>query len=176
MTYFINLFLYFYIYSFLGWCCEVVYAYKNQIKFVNRGFLIGPICPIYGFCALSITKMLNSIESNILFLFIFASIVVSLIEYYTGYLLEKTFNKKYWDYSEDPFNIHGRICLHFSLIWGILAVFTAKIINPIITNLFSNIPLYLTIAIFYILFSLFIMDILFTLYTLINKKRNKFIN
>ena len=113
MTYFINLFLYFYIYSFLGWCCEVVYAYKNQIKFVNRGFLIGPICPIYGFCALSITKMLNSIESNILFLFIFASIVVSLIEYYTGYLLEKTFNKKYWDYSEDPFNIHGRICVHF---------------------------------------------------------------
>lgn len=171
MINFREFFLYIIIYSLLGWCCEVGYAYKNQRKFVNRGFLHGPICPIYGICTLTIIGILQSFNKNIFILFIIATIVISTIEYITGYLLEKVFRTKYWDYTEDPFNLHGRICLHFSLMWGMLAVLAVKVIHPFIVNTVTSLPLNYIVPIFIFIFSIFIIDIISTLLSLINIKK-----
>ncbi|MGG7177079.1 putative ABC transporter permease [Clostridium paraputrificum] len=171
---FYNLVLYFIMYSFLGWCVEVAYAYKNQKKFVNRGFLHGPLCPIYGTCILSIVITLDYFRNNLMVLLLFATILTSFIEYFTGFLLEKLFKRKYWDYSEDPFNIHGRICLHFSLMWGLVSVAVVRIIHPIIVYLVDLLPPRLGLFIFYILIISIILDLSSTIASLIDFKKLTF--
>ena len=168
---FYNLFFYFIIYSFLGWCVEVLYAYKNQRKFVNRGFLHGPICPIYGLCISSMVIVLANINVTLPFLLIVATIVISIIEYLTGYILEKLFKTKYWDYTDDPFNIHGRICLHFSIMWGITSVGVVKIIHPLIKHIVTSFTPLLSTTLFGLLFILFIFDIAYTISKLANSKK-----
>lgn len=166
-----NILLYYIIYSCFGWCAEVLYAYKNQHKFVNRGFLHGPICPIYGSCVLFIITFLNNFHSNLFVLLIIATILTSIIEYITGFVLEKLFKKKYWDYTEDPFNLHGRICLHFSLMWGAVSIFILKIFHPLVSNLVSLIPNEFKPILFFILLSILLIDLYFTLNNLINFKQ-----
>lgn len=167
------LFLHIIIYSFIGWTFEVIYAYKNQHKFINRGFLKGPICPIYGFCTITIIFLLKPISSNILLLFLSSTIIISLIEYITSFVLEKLFNRRYWDYTEDPLNINGRICLHFSLSWGLLAVAAIKIVHPTIVKFISLVPpIYIQYSI-NILWTIVILDIAYTLFNLL-KSQNIF--
>lgn len=168
---FYNLFFYFIIYSFLGWCVEVLYAYKNQKKFVNRGFLKGPICPIYGLCICSMVVLLNNINVSIPILLIVATVVISTIEYFTGYLLEKLFKRKYWDYTEDPFNIHGRICLHFSIIWGITSVGVVKLFHPILKYIVSFIEQPFSTILFFLILTLLIVDFAYTISKLITFKK-----
>lgn len=168
---FYNLFFYFIIYSFLGWCVEVLYAYKNQRKFVNRGFLHGPICPIYGLCISSMVIVLANINVTLPFLLIVATIVISIIEYLTGYILEKLFKTKYWDYTDDPFNIHGRICLHFSIMWGITSVGVVKILHPLIQHIVTSFTPLLSTTLLGLLFILFIFDIAYTISKLANSKK-----
>ena len=168
---FYNLFFYFIIYSFLGWCVEVLYAYKNQKKFVNRGFLHGPICPIYGLCISSMVIVLDNINVTLPLLLILATIVISTIEYLTGYILEKLFKTKYWDYTDDPFNIHGRICLHFSIMWGITSVGVVKIIHPLIKYIVTSITPLLSTTLFCLLFILFIFDFAHTISKLVDSKK-----
>ena len=170
---FYNLVFYFFIYSCLGWCVEVLYAYKNQKKFVNRGFLKGPLCPIYGTCILSIVLLLNNYKGNILSLFIIAALLTSTIEYFTGYLLEKLFKTKYWDYTDDPFNLHGRICLHFSIMWGIVSVLVVKIIHPLFEALISYIPINIGIIIISFILAIILLDFCSTIAALINSKKLK---
>ena len=159
------------IYSFLGWCCEVLYAYKNQKKFVNRGFLHGPLCPIYGACIVSLVLLLDSFKENIFILFIVAFISTSFIEYSTGFLLEKVFRRKYWDYSMDPFNLHGRICLHFSLMWGGASLAVVKIVHPIVSHIVNTIPITLGLTIVYIILLSLIIDFSSTLLPLFDLKK-----
>lgn len=159
------------IYSFLGWCCEVAYAYKNQKKFVNRGFLHSPFCPIYGACIVSLVLLLDSFKGNIFILFLIAFFSTSFIEYCTGFILEKIFNKKYWDYSMDPFNLHGRICLHFSLMWGGASLGVAKIIHPIISHIVDSIPNTVGLVLVYILLISLIIDFSSTLLIQIDLKK-----
>ncbi|MBD7911371.1 MULTISPECIES: putative ABC transporter permease [Clostridium] len=167
-----NLFFYYIFYSFLGWCAEVAYAYKNQRKFVNRGFLHGPLCPIYGACLLSIIILLTNFKNNnILVLLIFATLFTSSIEYITGFLLEKLFKTKYWDYTEDPLNLHGRICLHFSLMWGAVSIGIVKIIHPMVTNLINMIPENIKPTLFFTLAIFLLMDFYSTLKSLISLKK-----
>ena len=168
---FYNLFFYFIIYSFLGWCVEVLYAYKNQKKFVNRGFLHGPLCPIYGLCISSMVIVLDNINVTLPFLLVVATIVISIIEYLTGYILEKLFKTKYWDYTDDPFNIHGRICLHFSIMWGITSVGVVKIIHPLIKYIVTSITPLLSTTLFCLLFILLIFDFSLTISKLVNFKK-----
>ncbi|MDS0524731.1 putative ABC transporter permease [Clostridium sp. SHJSY1] len=171
-----NLFFYYIVYSFLGWCAEVGYAFKNQKKFVNRGFLHGPLCPIYGACILSVILLLNEFKySNIFLLLLFATFFTSLIEYLTGFLLEKLFKTKYWDYTEDPFNLHGRICLHFSLMWGAVTIGIVKVIHPIVVNIINLIPDILKPALFFTLILFVIADFYSTLKSLINFRKIVFI-
>lgn len=169
-----NLFFYFVIYSFLGWCVEVAYAYKNQKKFVNRGFLNGPLCPIYGLCITSMVIVLDSIHVNMAFLIIVATVVISTIEYLTGYLLEKLFKTKYWDYTEDPFNFHGRICFHFSVIWGITSVAVVRLFHPLIKYLVTSFNPTFSTILFYILIISLIWDFTSTIKKLVDLKKFDF--
>ncbi|MCI5726437.1 MAG: putative ABC transporter permease [Clostridium sp.] len=164
--------LFFIIYSFLGWVGEVAYAYKNQKKFVNRGFLFGPYCPIYGASLVLLITFLTSISDNIFIQYILATIITSTIEYLAGYILEKSFKRKYWDYTEDPFNLHGRICLHFSLMWGAIALAIVKIGHPLVAYLVGLVPIPLITVIFIVLFVLTMLDFILTLCNLLNVKKH----
>ena len=124
--------LFFFIYAFLGWCCEVAFAAVKTGKFVNRGFLNGPVCPIYGFGLLAVIFTLYPVRNNLLLLFLASIFVTTLLEYITGKVLESVFHMKWWDYSNTRFNIGGYVCLEFSIIWGLSAVFVMKIIHPVI--------------------------------------------
>ena len=123
---------YFIIYSFVGWVLESVYKSVGQRKLVNSGFLIGPVCPIYGTGAILMILTLSSLKNNPILLFISAFFILSILEYIVGFLLEKIFKTKYWDYSNLKFNIKGRVCLKNSIYWGLLGVIFICFINPVV--------------------------------------------
>lgn len=160
-------FFYFAVYSFLGWICEINYCAIVDKKYVNRGFLKGPVCPIYGVGAVIVISVLNPVADNIILLFLFGMILTSILEYFTGFLLEVIFNLKWWDYSEYKFNIKGRVCLLNSVLFGILSVVTVKFINPIITKIIEGIPNSISIFIFVILAISFLMDTMITGYKML---------
>ncbi|MCQ2505712.1 MAG: PfkB family carbohydrate kinase [Lachnospiraceae bacterium] len=131
---------YFFIYGFLGWCTEVIYSAATKGKFINRGFLNGSICPIYGVGVVMVAFILEPFKDNLGLLFIFSVIVTTSIELLTGWVLEKFFHTKWWDYSDVPFNIAGYVCPKFSLIWGIACLFVIKVVHPLIVALVELIP------------------------------------
>ena len=137
----------FFVYGFLGWCTEVAYAAAKQGKFVNRGFLNGPICPVYGIGVGVVVQFLTPIENNLVLLYISSTILVTVIEGLTGFLLEKIFHNKWWDYSEQPLNIGGYVCVLFSLIWGVFCVLIVKVIHPLIDKVLTMIPFVLGIVV-----------------------------
>ena len=136
--------LYFFIYSFIGWLLETTYAYIVLGEFVNRGFLIGPICPIYGFGMLILTVGLEKYKGHNIKLFLVASILLTYFEYLAGFALDAVFGLKWWDYSQDFLNINGRICLAFALVWGFIALIVVNIIHPftekVVDKILSKIP------------------------------------
>ena len=121
------LFQCFFIYAFLGWCTEVAFAAFKEHRFVNRGFLNGPICPVYGFGVVAVIHFLTPLRSNLLLLYLGSAILVTAIEWLTGFILEKVFHNKWWDYSNMPLNLNGYVCLLFSLIWGVFCVFIVDV-------------------------------------------------
>ena len=151
------------IYGFLGWCGEVAFAAVKHGKFVNRGFLNGPICPIYGFGVLIVTVILSPIADNVVLLFIGSVVFTSLLEFITGFVLEQLFHEKWWDYSNVRFNIKGYICLRFSMLWGVAATLIVKLVHPSIMWLVGKIPLKLGIVLLCVLIAAFTADIVFTL-------------
>ncbi len=163
---FYNLIYFFAFYSFAGWCIEVLYYFKNEHRFVNRGFLYGPFCPIYGFGSVFLIVFLDGYKDNIFALYFLAVLLTSVLEYFTGFILEKTFKTKWWDYTDDPFNIHGRICLFYSLFWGVGEVFVIRVIHPILNNIVANIPHLLGDVILSSIVILFITDFGFTMVSL----------
>ena len=134
-------YLYFFIiYAFLGWCTEVAYAAVNSGRFVNRGFLNGPMCPIYGTGAVIVIAALTPLMGNKLLLFAGAVVLTSALEWVTGFVLEKCFHGKWWDYSDVPFNLNGYICLKFSLLWGLACLVVMDTIQPLIVKLIEITP------------------------------------
>lgn len=127
-----NLWTYFIIYSIAGWILESVYRSYREKKIINTGFLNGPLCPIYGIGAIIMFLFLSQFSNNIIILFTVSLIGMSLWEYLVGYLLEKIFKTKYWDYSDHKINIKGRVCLSNSICWGILGVLFVKYIHPFV--------------------------------------------
>ena len=156
-TIYIYLF-YFIIYSFLGWICETLYCSITDKGYVNRGFLKGPFCPIYGSGALIVITLLASFSDNIIILFLSALFFASMLEYITGFLLETLFNLKWWDYSNYKFNIKGRVCVLNSVLFGLLSLITIKIINPILIDLTKEISLNIIIWICHISIVYFLVD------------------
>lgn len=157
-------FLYFAVYSFLGWICETAYCAIIDRQYVNRGFLNGPFCPIYGVGALVVIMVLTPVADNIILLFLCGMIFTSILEYITGFLLEVIFNLKWWDYSDYKFNIQGRVCLLNSTLFGVLSVITVNFINPSITKLMENIPANIIIWICGILILYFLLDTIITVH------------
>lgn len=131
-------FLMFIIYAFVGWAIEVVNNIVKNKNFVNRGFLIGPYCPIYGFGGIAITIFLTRFYSNPLLLFIMALVICSILEYFTSYFMEKLFKARWWDYSHLKYNINGRICLDTMIPFGILGCFVIYFSNPLLFKLFDS--------------------------------------
>lgn len=151
-------FLLFMIYSFLGWCMEVIVCGIPSKKFINRGFLIGPYCPIYGYAALSMALLLRQYKDDVFALFILSAVICTFLEYITSFGMEKLFHARWWDYSHKKFNINGRVCLINSIYFGILGCLVVHWINPFLTNLLLNIPSFLFYVIGWCLFTIFIID------------------
>lgn len=151
------LFLLFIIYSVTGWIIEVIATYPDTKCFVNRGFLIGPYCPIYGNCAIAMILLLHNIKDPIL-LFILSIIICSVGEYVTSYLMEKIFHARWWDYTKNKFNLNGRICLINSLAFGVLGFLLIKFVNPFVVGLITKLSPTIMNILFYTILILFLID------------------
>lgn len=138
-TFYEIIWLYF-IYSFLGWCAEVIFCALARKKFINRGFVTGPLCPIYGAGAVVFTIFLPELTESPLFLFLGSMILASYIEYFTGAILEKIFRKRWWNYSNHRFHLNGYICLKYTLVWGLFGLFVMYAGNRLLLWLVSLIP------------------------------------
>ena len=130
----------FFIYSFLGWGMEVVHAVFGNRKLINRGFLNGIVCPVYGFSMAFLSVFLDSLRNGWFYLFLGCMIISSVIELVTGLLLEKVFQTRLWDYSDMKFQVGGYICLKYSLLWGILGMLLIKLANPLLLAVVHMIP------------------------------------
>lgn len=148
-------FLLFFTYSVLGWIMEVTKTLIDKKKFVNRGFLIGPYCPIYGYGVILLTILLKKYQSDIPATFIFSILICGTLEYFTSYFMEKIFKTRWWDYTRRKFNLNGRICLETMIPFGILGCVMILVLNPIVFSflkLFSkNILIIISIITFIIL-------------------------
>lgn len=151
-------FVLFIIYAFLGWCMEMVFCYFNTKKWVDRGFLIGPICPIYGYGCLGIILLLKKYYDDPIVLFTMAVLICSLLEYFTSYAMEKLFKARWWDYSDKKFNINGRICLELIFAFGLLGLLVMYGINPLISGLLSKVNITVLKVVALILLVLYLVD------------------
>ena len=130
----------FFVYAFLGWCTEVSYAALRTGKFVNRGFINGPVCPIYGCGVVVVLAGLEPLKGNFMLLFLGSVVLTSALEWATGFVLEKLFRQRWWDYSDKPFNLGGYICLEFSIMCGFACLFVVDILHPSIEFFIRLIP------------------------------------
>ncbi len=158
MEKFTTFFLLFIIYSFLGWLLEVTCKLFELKRFVNRGFLIGPICPIYGYGVLGILFLMGNEKADILEVFLKSILICSVLEYFTSYIMEKLFKARWWDYSKKKFNINGRICLETMLPFGILGTFIFYILNPFLLNILTSIPVIVRNIVAIILLVIYLVD------------------
>ena len=136
---FTTYFLLFIIYAFLGWTIEVTAKLIQYKRFINRGFLVGPYCPIYGFGAILITILLERYLYDPIILFVMAIVTCATLEYVTSWLMEKLFKARWWDYSNKKFNLDGRICLGTTIPFGLLGVFIMYVSNPFILQMLGEI-------------------------------------
>ena len=125
----------FYIYSFLGWLWESSYVSFKEKKLVNRGFVTGPVCTIYGFGAVIVYLILKPISGNIILLYLGGVIVPTILEYATAVLMETLFHTSWWDYSKNKYNFQGRICLGASLGWGAFSVILFYVFQPFVERI-----------------------------------------
>lgn len=157
----------FIIYAFLGWCSEVAFAAVNKGKFVNRGFLNGPVCPIYGVGMLIVVLCLWSLRDRPLLLFLGSALLTTALEFVTGFVLERVFHDKWWDYSDMPFNIKGYVCLKFTILWGLAASFIIGAIHRFIYMLIEKTPFVLGVILLAVFSAAFIADFTVTLTALV---------
>lgn len=144
MSYWINIVLQFFIFGFAGWCMEVILKYRQYHRFINRGFLTGPILPIYGFGVVLITVVvgnLASVESGVVTTFALSFVICGIVEYLTSFVLEKIFHARWWDYSQKPMNLNGRVWIGNLMLFGLAGVAIIHIVNPVLFPALDRIPL-----------------------------------
>lgn len=151
-------FLLFMIYSVIGWCMEVTCKLIQYKRFINRGFLIGPYCPIYGYGAILITILLRKYIYDPWVLFVMAILVCGTLEYLTSFFMEKIFKARWWDYSQRKFNLNGRVCFGTIIPFGILGLFIMYVSNPFLLEKLELIPEVWLNWISGILFTIYIVD------------------
>lgn len=133
-------FLLFMTYAICGWIMEVTCKLIQYKRFINRGFLIGPYCPIYGYGAILITILLRKYTNDPVVLFFMAIIICGTLEYLTSYFMEKIFKARWWDYSQKKFNINGRVCLNTIIPFGLLGLFIMYVSNPFLIGKIEQLP------------------------------------
>ena len=164
MEYFVNLLLLFFFYSFVGWCIEVTLKFFQYHRFINRGFFVGPWLPIYGSGCALITfavdnlSLLSKYESSFGSVFAISFLLCGVLEYSASYFMEKRFQARWWDYSQKPMNLHGRIWIGNLLLFGLGGMIVYKITNPVILRLYSTISLRIRIIVACGLSCLFVTD------------------
>ncbi len=177
--------LYFFFYSAVGWLGESIYCSVGARKWVNRGFLKGPMCPIYGTGALAMAITLTPIKNldiripmfghdvliTPVLVFVAGMIVCDIVEFITSVLMEKLFHARWWDYSNKKFNIQGRICLGHTFYWGIASILFLYIVHPIVVECFSNLLDSAAIIIFVCVMVLFIIDLIFAVYRALDVRK-----
>ena len=147
-------FIWFILYSTLGWVYESIYCSIKHKKLINRGFLNGPYCPIYGSGAIVIILVLGRVE-NIPSLFMSGAVLACTLEYLTSYVMEKLFSARWWDYSDSKFNLNGRVCLAGAIVFGTFAVALVKGIHPLVKRLTDVVPngvIYISASVLLVLF------------------------
>lgn len=157
-----DLLIYFFVYGFIGWVVEVAFHAVAQHKLVNRGFLNGAICPIYGVGMVVLIVLLEPVSNNIFLLFLGSVVICSVLELITGIALEKIFGHRWWDYSDEPLNIGGYICIRFSICWGFAGVFAIKVIHDGVMHLTEMLPQTVQIILASVLSVILIVDIIAT--------------
>lgn len=160
------------IYSFMGWIIEVCNFLITEKKFVNRGFMIGPYCPIYGCSAIIMILYLDQYKSNPLTVFLLAVVVCSIMEYIVSYVMEKLFKARWWDYSNRKFNINGRVCLTNAFLFGLLGMTLVYFVNPLLYGIISKINPKIMIVISIILMILFVADFITSMSITFNLKNS----
>ena len=161
----------FFVYSVVGYICEVINCWIVNKKLKDRGFLLGPYCPIYGVGAVLLTILLTKYENDILILFSTSILICGILEYFTSFLLEKIFNMRWWDYSKNKFNINGRICLETLILFGIGSIIIIKFTNPLLINLISKINIDIIHILAFIFSSIIIVDLIISLNIATNFKK-----
>ena len=168
---------FFMIYGFLGWVLEVVYQAVSQGLVVNRGFLNGPICPIYGVGMVGVLCLLGQYASggaqeNLPLLFLLGTLLATLVELAGGWALDRLFHTRWWDYSQKPFHFRGYICLEFSLIWGLAILVAADEIHPWVRDqIVARIPLLPGMILLGVVYAVFLTDLVLTVVMLTRMRR-----
>ena len=154
--------LYFFLFAFIGWLMETLYAIYNLGHFTKRGFLYGPICPIYGYGALILILFLGKYRKNNFKLFIYAAVLFSVFEYIASYALDALFSMHWWDYSNEFFNLNGRISIFYSFAWGIIAILFLNHVYPFLKKkinlILAKIPYFIQSTFIYLLVGIFLID------------------
>lgn len=165
MSVFINIeknFIYFIVYALIGWIYETILCSVRGKRFVNRGFLNGPYCPIYGFGAVFVVSFLKEV-TNPVAVFFQSLVLTGILEYITSYLLEKLFGARWWDYSHYKYNLNGRVCLLGAVVFGTMSVILVFFIHPFVSFLVDFIPFWTLTGISVFLFAVLVSDIVVTL-------------
>lgn len=177
--------LYFFFYSAVGWLGESIYCSVGARKWVNRGFLKGPMCPIYGTSALAMAITLTPVKNldirvpmfghdvliTPLLVFIAGMVVCDIVEFITSVLMEKLFHARWWDYSNKKFNIQGRICLGHTFYWGIASLLFLYLVHPIVVYCFSQLLDSAAIIIFACVLAIFLVDLVFAVYRALDVRK-----
>lgn len=131
------IYILFWLYSFLGWLMETTLVSLQSKKFINRGFFMGPYCPIYGTGGV-LLLVLSPYKDSPFLVFILSIVICSIIEYLTSYILEMIYKVRWWDYSNRMFNLNGRVCLFNSICFGLLGMLMVSYLNPVFLNLITS--------------------------------------
>ena len=153
----------FFVYGLLGWCAEVIFAAVKEHRLVNRGFLCGPICPIYGFGMVALLYVARALGApglplSVPVVFVVGGVLTTLLELVAGWGLYRLFRIRWWDYTGIPFNLGGYICPQFSLLWGLGSVVMVKGLHPLLARLGDRIPLQALLPLDLILLLVFAVD------------------
>lgn len=167
-----QIFWFFMLYAFLGWCAEVAFVAVNTGELVNRGFLNGPVCPIYGAGMVLVLLFTAPLADNLLFLFLGGMVLASALECATGWALKRLFHTSWWDYSDKPFNLGGYICLSFSILWGLGVVGVVRLLHPVLAGLVAAVPRRLGLAMMGPVSLVFLADAAVTVQTIIGFDRS----
>ncbi|MBR5040048.1 MAG: putative ABC transporter permease [Clostridiales bacterium] len=168
---FVDAYCMFFIYAFIGWVVEVVYYGLDEGRFINRGFLNGPLCPVYGIGFYGVILLLERLSNNFFLLFFGSMIICTFVEFWAGFILYRIFKLRWWDYRDEKYNFMGFICPKFSLYWGIACSLGIFVLHPTVLWILGNTHDNLQIVLLVIATTIMVCDIIVTVTAIFGVKR-----